>query len=78
VDLSHALVLLFAGLVAGFLNTLAGGGSAVAIPALEWVTGSAGLANATNRIAILFQNIAGVAGFHTGRAGSKQVLFARE
>ena len=54
-DLSHVLVLLAAGLVAGFLNTLAGGGSAVAIPALEWVTGSASLANATNRIAILFQ-----------------------
>jgi uncharacterized membrane protein YfcA len=68
VDPFQALVLAAAGLVAGFLNTLAGGGSAVAIPALEWVLGSAGLANATNRIAILFQNLAGVAGFSTGRA----------
>ncbi|MCK6460036.1 MAG: sulfite exporter TauE/SafE family protein [Planctomycetes bacterium] len=64
----EAFVLAAAGLVAGFLNTLAGGGSAVTIPALEWATGSAGLANATNRIAILFQNVAGVAGFATGRA----------
>jgi len=68
VDPLQALVLVTAGLLAGFLNTLAGGGSAVAIPALEWVTGSAGIANATNRIAILFQNMAGVAGFSTGRA----------
>lgn len=67
-DPLQALVLAAAGLVAGFLNTLAGGGSAVTIPALDWATGGAGVANATNRIAILFQNMAGVAGFHTGRA----------
>lgn len=67
-DPLQAFVLAAAGLLAGFLNTLAGGGSAVTIPALEWITGSPGLANATNRIAILFQNLAGVAGFSTGRA----------
>lgn len=67
-DPLQALVLLIAGLIAGFLNTLAGGGSAIAIPALDWVTGSPGIANATNRIAILLQNVAGVAGFSTGRA----------
>jgi uncharacterized protein len=68
VDPVEALVLAAAGLLAGFLNTLAGGGSAVAVPVLEWITGSPGIANATNRIAILFQNIAGVVGFSTGRA----------
>jgi uncharacterized membrane protein YfcA len=68
VDLSHVLVLLAAGLVAGFLNTLAGGGSVITIPALDWATGSVGVANATNRIAVLLQNIGAVAGFHTGRA----------
>ncbi|HEX5137951.1 MAG TPA: sulfite exporter TauE/SafE family protein [Planctomycetota bacterium] len=67
-DPLQAFILAAAGLLAGFLNTLAGGGSAVTVPALEWVTGSPGLANATNRIAILFQNLAGVAGFSTGRA----------
>ncbi len=56
------------GLASGFLNTLAGGGSVISLPLLEWVTGSAAVANATNRIAILFQNVAAVAGFHTGRA----------
>lgn len=67
-DPVHALVLALAGLAAGFMNTLAGGGSVITIPALEWVTGHPGVANATNRIAILLQNVSAVAGFHTGRA----------
>ena len=67
ITLAQAAVLLGAGLVAGFINTLAGGGSVITIPALEWVTGLPGVANATNRIAILLQNVVGVAGFHTGR-----------
>jgi uncharacterized membrane protein YfcA len=33
------------------------------LPALEFVTGSPGVANATNRIAILLQNVAAVQGF---------------
>ena len=66
-DVTQAAVLLGAGLVAGFINTLAGGGSVITIPALEWVTGLPGVANATNRIAILLQNVVAVAGFHTGR-----------
>jgi len=67
-DPSEAAVLTLAGFAAGFINTLAGGGSAITLSALEWITGSAGVANATNRIAILLQNVVGVAGFHTGRA----------
>jgi uncharacterized membrane protein YfcA len=68
VELTHAVVLALAGLAAGFINTLAGGGSSITLPALEWVTGSPGVANATNRIAILLQNVVAVAGFHTGKA----------
>ncbi|MHC4550883.1 MAG: sulfite exporter TauE/SafE family protein [Planctomycetota bacterium] len=67
-ELTHAVVLALAGLAAGFINTLAGGGSSITLPALEWVTGSPGVANATNRIAILLQNVVAVAGFHTGKA----------
>jgi len=62
------VVLALAGLAAGFVNTLAGGGSTITLPALEWVTGQPGVANATNRIAILLQNVVAVAGFQTGRA----------
>jgi uncharacterized membrane protein YfcA len=61
-------VLALAGLAAGFINTLAGGGSSITLPALEWATGLPGVANGTNRIAILLQNAVAVAGFHTGRA----------
>lgn len=67
-DPAVALILVAAGAAAGFVNTLAGGGSVITLPVLEWATGHPGIANATNRIAILLQNVAGVAGFHTGRA----------
>ncbi|MHC4408865.1 MAG: sulfite exporter TauE/SafE family protein [Planctomycetota bacterium] len=60
---AEAGILLAAGLGAGFINTLAGGGSVLALPVLEAVTGSASIANGTNRIAIVLQNVAGVAGF---------------
>ncbi|MHC4937812.1 MAG: sulfite exporter TauE/SafE family protein [Planctomycetota bacterium] len=60
---ADAGLLVLAGLGAGFINTLAGGGSALALPALEMVTASASIANGTNRIAILLQNVAGTHGF---------------
>lgn len=61
-------MLALAGLAAGFINTLAGGGSSITLPVLEWVTGAPGVANATNRIAILLQNVVAVAGFQSGKA----------
>jgi len=67
-------VLLAAGLAAGFINTLAGGGSVITLPALEWATGSPGIANATNRIAILLQNVSGVTRFH--KSGKLDVRLA--
>jgi len=65
---AEAVILAIAGLCAGFQNTLAGGGSVWTLPALDWALGSPGAANATNRIAILFQNVVAVAGFQTGKA----------
>jgi len=59
----EAAILVVAGFGAGFINTLAGGGSVLSLPALEFVTGSASVANATNRIAILLQTGAAVQGF---------------
>ncbi|MBN1951632.1 MAG: sulfite exporter TauE/SafE family protein [Bacteroidales bacterium] len=52
------------GLLAGFLNTLAGGGSAISLPFLIFLGLDANLANGTNRIAILLQNAVGSASFH--------------
>jgi len=67
VDWFHGAALVLTGLLAGFVNTLAGGGSTLTLPVLEWVIGSPGAANATNRIGLLFQNAVAVAGFQTGR-----------
>ena len=66
-SLGTVLLLLGGGMVAGFVNTVAGGGSVVTIPILVEIVG-ASVANGTNRIAILMQNIVGVAGFQRGRA----------
>ncbi|PLX11319.1 MAG: integrase, partial [Marinilabiliales bacterium] len=51
------------GFVAGIINTLAGGGSLLTLPLLMFFGLEANVANATNRIAIILQNIVGVASF---------------
>ena len=56
-----ALVLV--GVVAGFLNVLAGGGSLLTLPLLIFFGLPATTANGTNRIAIFCQNIFAIAGF---------------
>lgn len=52
------------GFLAGFINTLAGGGSALALPFLIFLGLPANVANGTNRIAILLQNVVGSTGYH--------------
>ena len=56
-------LLIAAGFVAGFINTLAGSGSAVTLPLLIFMGMPASMANGTNRVAIVLQNVAGVQGF---------------
>lgn len=51
------------GFLAGFINTLAGGGSALSLPMLIFLGLPATVANGTNRIAILLQNLIGSAKF---------------
>lgn len=51
------------GFLAGFINTLAGGGSALSLPFLIFLGLPVNVANGTNRIAILFQNAVATAGF---------------
>lgn len=60
--LQYALAIL-AGIVAGIINTLAGSGSAVTLPMLVFLGLDASVANATNRVGVLVQNIAGIATF---------------
>ena len=58
-------LLVAAGFIAGFVNTLAGSGSLVTLPALIFLGLPAGVANGTNRIAILMQNVTAVGSFRT-------------
>lgn len=55
--------LIVAGFAAGFINTLAGSGSLITLPALIWIGLPATVANGTNRIGILMQNVIGVGSF---------------
>lgn len=49
-----------AGVLAGIINTLAGSGSAVTLPMLVFLGLDPSVANATNRIGVLVQNVVGV------------------
>lgn len=66
-------ILLFAavpvvGFVAGFVNTLAGSGSLITLPVLILLGLPANVANGTNRVGILVQNIVSVATFRRRQA----------
>ncbi len=52
-----------AGFLAGFINTLAGSGSLVTLPLLIFAGLPANIANGTNRVAILLQNVVAVGSF---------------
>jgi len=57
------VVLILVGFIAGTINTIAGGGSLLTLPILIFLGLPPNIANGTNRIGILFQNIFTTAGF---------------
>lgn len=57
------LLLVFTGLLAGVINTLAGGGSNLTLPALMIMGLPADVANATNRVGVLLHSVVGVRDF---------------
>jgi len=58
------VIVVTTGVCAGFLNTVAGGGSLLTLPVLIFLgLDGATMANGTNRVAIMIQNTVGVAGF---------------
>ncbi|MBS9778328.1 MAG: sulfite exporter TauE/SafE family protein [Gammaproteobacteria bacterium] len=59
----EAIILCFLGLVAGVINTLAGGGSNLTIPALMVMGMPPDVANATNRVGVILQAVVGAKGF---------------
>jgi len=56
-------LILVTGVAAGFMNTLGGGGSLLTLPMLIFLGSPAAVANGTNRIALMVQNIVGVSNF---------------
>lgn len=56
--------IILVGVIAGFINTLAGSGSLLTLPLLMFLGLPATVANGTNRVAIFMQNIVGVSSFH--------------
>lgn len=57
------LAIILVGVIAGFINTLAGSGSLLTLPLLMFLGLPANIANGTNRVAIFLQNIVAVGSF---------------
>lgn len=61
--LLESLLVILVGFGAAFLNTVGGGGSLFSVPILTFMGLPITIANATSRVALLFQNIFAVGGF---------------
>ena len=63
-DISEIIVIVIVGVIAGFINVVAGGGSLLTLPILISFIGlDPTIANASNRVAILMQNVSATQGF---------------
>jgi uncharacterized membrane protein YfcA len=59
----HYVLVIGAGILAGYINTLAGSGSLLTLPLLIFIGLPPTVANGTNRIAIMLQSLVGSLGF---------------
>lgn len=59
------VIILIIGFLAGVINVMAGGGSLLTMPLLIFLGLDSTIANGTNRVAILFQNISSIHGFRS-------------
>jgi hypothetical protein len=62
-EMWQGALLLGAGVIAGFMNVIAGGGSLLTMPVMRFIGMGGPTANGSNRVAILAQNIAATWGF---------------
>ena len=62
-SITEIVVLIVVGFIAGWINTIAGGGSLLTLPVLIFLGLPPNIANGTNRIGVLFQNIFTSSGF---------------
>ena len=63
ISFTIVIILIVSGLVVGFINTLAGGGSAISLTIFMALGLPVQVANGTNRVAILMQNLSSTATF---------------
>ncbi len=69
-------VLLFGvGALAGFINVMAGGGSSLTLPMLIFLGLDGAMANGTNRVAIVLQNVFAVLSFHKRKQSAYKESF---
>ena len=66
-DILHLILLFGVGAVAGFINVNAGGGSSLTLPTLIFLGLDATVANGTNRIGLILQNVFAVTSFRKNR-----------
>ncbi|WP_440876951.1 sulfite exporter TauE/SafE family protein [Thalassotalea sp. PLHSN55] len=64
VDILQATMLIVIGFLAGGINTFAGGGSNLSLPALMMIGLPADVANATNRVAVFMQSLTATRGYY--------------
>ena len=62
-ELWQGVVLIAVGIVGGFVNVMAGGGSLITVPVMVFMGLPGPVANGTNRIAILAQNLTAIVTF---------------
>lgn len=62
-DAVHFLILFLAGAASGWINVMAGGGSILSVPVMVFLGLPGPVANGTNRIGIIAQNVMAVWGF---------------
>lgn len=75
-SLVEAILLIIAGLMVGFINTLAGGGSIISLSLLIMLGLPAPIANGTNRIAIFLQTLAATSSFRQQKVlDAKKALY---
>lgn len=75
-DLGSITILISVGCLAGFLNTIAGGGSMLSLPTLLFLEVPSAIANGTNRIAIIAQALpAAIVYFRKGFRDIAQSIF---
>ena len=62
-SVTEIIIIIIAGILVGFINTLSGGGSVISLSLLILLGLPANIANGTNRISIFFQTLSSVGSF---------------